>query len=83
MWWLMKLFPYPTPRPLELWSPPLEDSGTKERRGPWTVKSWSGARVVWEGLGAGVGLGLGGCRGEGQAVDGRSRLGKERWWFRV
>ena len=52
------------------------------KKRPLDSKVMVGGQGCMGRAGAGVGLGLGGCLGEGQAVDGRSRLGKERW-FRV
>lgn len=69
----MKPFPYLTPHPLQPWSPPLEDSGTEKRPVDRKVMV-RGPGVAWKGLGAGVGLGLGGCLGEGQAVGWKSGL---------
>ncbi|KAI5230004.1 glia maturation factor gamma [Manis pentadactyla] len=46
MWWWMKPFPYLIPRPLQPWSPPLEDSGTEKR--PVDRKVMSDSLVVCE-----------------------------------
>ena len=80
---LDETFPLPHTLPPVALVPTPRGQRNPEKKRPVDRKVMVGARVVWKGLGAGVGLGLGGCQGEGQAVEGRSRLGEERLWFRV